>query len=737
VSRAFLTASLLASILCVLAVVGTPAGAGASGEVVYVLDVSRSHGPGPGLLRDRLGAWRRQSAWAGRPARVVLAGAGAIVDGDVPAGFEDGSRVDLGLELARRVRGAADTVIVLSDGRFDHAAAARQVAALAAEGVTVRFEGPLAQPASDLRLEPRGAARVAGGRARVRARVAGTNLEPRGATVTVIGSEGPVRSELAVVPGIGAEWEALVPVGDAERSLTVRLAPADGPDAAPGNDALVVPLERDRRRAALVGDRARPEREVVARALRDASFDVDEAGALADLGAAALAGLDLLVLVDQPMPGVPKDLLGAIEAAVTEGGLGLWVVGGARAFGAGGYAATPLETLLPLSSAPAEPRRVAVVLDTSGSMEKDARLSRAVDAVVYLAEGLGPHDRLQALPFADEAMSPVPASFAAPEDFLKSALPVLRRIVPRGGTRLLPALDAALSRPPEPGWRDVLVLVTDARDDAVALADLRARRDRLRAAGADAVVVLLDPAGETRARAEAIATGPVVAVTEVGPRLLLDAVAPEAFAAGPAESVLPDGRPGPRVAWKNRVRATGGALVALRGADQAPLAATAFRGAGRAAASAAWPAQEDAALALAREWTAATARPAEWRKIAVRREGGWLVVTLPPEGVPAGPLRARGDGGVARELAERTPGVFELPADAAPGPHLTILDGDRILAAVAAPPAGDPEYAEEPWLPPAGPPAAPGRAARTRAPWAVLAALSWAAAVLVRRRAAA
>jgi hypothetical protein len=111
-----------------------------------------------------------------------------------------------------------------------------------------------------------------------------------------------------------------------------------------------------------------------------------------------------------------------------------------------------------------------------------------------------------------------------------------------------------------------------------------------------------------------------------------------------------------------------------------------------------------------------------------------LVIALPAESVPAGPLRARSaPSGVTAPLRERTAGTFEFSAAEAPGPFLTVLDGDRTVATLPVPPPGDPEYAWPADLS-ATPVEPPPPAERLRAPWALLSAAAWAAALLLRRR---
>lgn len=735
-SRARLAVFLLAFALAVLAAVGTPSGRGR--EVVYVLDVSRSHGPAADLLRERLRGWHEKGPFSDRTPRVILAGVTAVeAGGEPPPEFAEGSRVDLGLELARRTLGAADRVVVLSDGRFDHAAAAAQARALAEAGATVAFAGPLAEPALDVRLVPRGFARVEGGQARVRVAVTGTNREPKEVALSVLGAAEPARARLVLQPGGLEEWEALVPVGPSVRRLTVAIEGAG--DAAPSNDELPVAVERDERRAIVVGAQSGVQRPVIVDALKESGWSCDLVDDLAVLDGRELAFADLLVLVDQPVGEAVEDRVRQIESAVTQGGLGLWVVGGEHAFRGGNYAASRLDDLLPLSSRPEGGRSITVLLDTSGSMEKDGRLVRAVDAISELAGGLAPSDRLVVIPFAQEPAAPVPPEPASPADFLAAALPALRRIAAHGGTRLLPALDAVLARSEPEGLKRVLVIVTDARDDQVAVEDLAARREAMLRKKIESIVVWLDPAAESMPRAHAMATARVVDAGGVAPRVLLEVVEDRVLTPGPLESVRPGGAAGPAIAWWNTVREGSGAQVALATQEKRPLMATAFRGAGQTAAWAAWPVEKSAAATLARGWANVVARPADWKRLSVRREGARLVVTMPAESVPQRPLRVLSSGGSGdpMPLHELTPGVFEVPAAACPGDALTLFDGEAVFALAPIPPAGDPEYAFPPGLPSAaGPPASPAPARRLRAPWAALSALAWAGGMLLRRRAA-
>jgi von Willebrand factor type A domain len=738
-SRARAAAFLVAFALALLAAIGTPGGG--AREVVYVLDVSRSHGPGADLLASRLEDWHARSPWADLVPRTILAGATAIREGDGPPPSTEGSRVDLGLELARRTLGAARDVVVLSDGRFDHAAAAEQVRALAEAGARVAFAGPLARAAEDFRLVPRGVAPVEGGKARVRVAIAGVNREPRRVALTVTGDETAFPlAQVVVAPGATEEWEAWVPVAPGTRWLTVRIDAGDR-DASAANDELAVPVVRDEPRAIIVGAHSGLQRPVIARALQESSWTCDLIDELDRLDLRELAQADLLVLVDQSIGEGSAAAVRAIEEALTRRGLGLWVVGGPNAFG-GGYAASRIDDLLPLSSRRSDSRTITVMLDTSGSMEKDGRLERAIEAVTQLASSLSPEDRIQVLPFTQEPAAPIPDEPVSPTDFLSRGIPALRKLSPFGGTRILPVVDAALARPRAKDQKTLFIVVSDFRDDSATIEGLEARREKMNAASIECFAFLFEESRHTQPdrtvaeqnfeRAASLVTVTVIRVENMTPRVLLEAVESESFHWEGTSTVLPDGRPGPAVLWWNAVREGQGALVEVKTREGKPLMATAFRGAGRSAAWAAWPALAtlDEEAARIRDWAGKTARPAEWRRITARREADAVTVSMPPASVPEGPLTLRGGAG----LRERTPGVFEVPAAGGGGESLEILEAGRPFATVALPPAGDPEYAFPAGLP-AGEAGAPlGRGGRLRAPWAALSAVAWAAGLLLRRR---
>ncbi len=173
-----------------------------------------------------------------------------------------------------------------------------------------------------------------------------------------------------------------------------------------------------------------------------------------------------IVLDDVPANAARAATWQSLVAAVREQGTGLLVLGGEHSFAAGGYRDSPLESLLPVQSragAPGDAASVAFVVDKSGSMGASAagvdRFGLAQRAVIESAATLSAQDSGVVIVFDVEAREIVPLQVAT--DFQRAvAAPWPAR--PRGGTRLAPALDLAITRlEGSPPGRRFLVLVTD------------------------------------------------------------------------------------------------------------------------------------------------------------------------------------------------------------------------------------------------------------------------------------
>jgi Ca-activated chloride channel homolog len=198
-----------------------------------------------------------------------------------------------------------------------------------------------------------------------------------------------------------------------------------------------------------------------------------------------LGGYGAVILDDVAIADAGARFWTALVAAVQQRGIGLLVLGGERSFGRGGYRGSVLESVLPLLSEPPaldQPASVVFAVDKSGSMGRGSggvdRFQLAQRAVLEAALGLGERDSLGLLVFDVEPRVLIPLGPArAATAMLERAWPA----TPMGGTRLAPALDAAIGELERSGTgRRLLVMVTDGMIDEAPLTGLRARLERAR-----------------------------------------------------------------------------------------------------------------------------------------------------------------------------------------------------------------------------------------------------------------
>ncbi|MEA2626642.1 MAG: hypothetical protein QOD06_2687 [Candidatus Binatota bacterium] len=155
----------------------------------------------------------------------------------------------------------------------------------------------------------------------------------------------------------------------------------------------------------------------------------------------SLDGIGAVVLNDVPISALGRGGDEAIQDYVRRGG-GLVMTGGPSSFGLGGYLGSAIEDALPVRMKPRarqEPRlAVALVVDKSGSMREEGRMSYAQEAARQLVDHLDPRDRLMVVGFDREAFVVVPLREVGDirSDFERR----ISRIRPEGGTRLYPAL---------------------------------------------------------------------------------------------------------------------------------------------------------------------------------------------------------------------------------------------------------------------------------------------------------
>ena len=174
--------------------------------------------------------------------------------------------------------------------------------------------------------------------------------------------------------------------------------------------------------------------------------------------ATALAADDGIVLVNTPATSLSLDQQRTLQSYVQDLGHGVVVVGGARAFGPGGYQDTPLDDMLPVSAEPpVEPQQgslaLFLVIDRSGSMDivtggsstsKGAtKMAMAREAAMQAAQLLQPDDTLGVIAFDSSFQWIVPPTkLQGPAD-IQRAQSLISTIKAGGGTSILPPLQAA------------------------------------------------------------------------------------------------------------------------------------------------------------------------------------------------------------------------------------------------------------------------------------------------------
>jgi hypothetical protein len=157
---------------------------------------------------------------------------------------------------------------------------------------------------------------------------------------------------------------------------------------------------------------------------------------------------DAIVLMNLPAIDLNTRQQEQIEEAVRDHGRGLLLLGGENAFGPGGYYATPLDRISPLSSrVPNDDSDVALVfvIDRSGSMQRDeggaSRLDLAKVATISAIGLLSEESQIGVVVFDSEARTIVPMQPARDQDAVAAALALLDS---GGGTSAYPGLVEAL-----------------------------------------------------------------------------------------------------------------------------------------------------------------------------------------------------------------------------------------------------------------------------------------------------
>ena len=201
----------------------------------------------------------------------------------------------------------------------------------------------------------------------------------------------------------------------------------------------------------LIVDDSGAETQAFAQALRASQLDVQVANATVLADPTVAGSYDAIVLANIARWNLDQAADRSLEIAVHDLGVGLLMLGGDHSFGAGGWTDSETAKALPVEMNPPQERQLprgalALIIDCSGSMASPVSGSNmdqqqcANEAAIAGIRTLTAGDQVTVIAFDDSAAVVVPLTNVENPDAIAKQV---RRIVPRGGTNLFPAIDLA------------------------------------------------------------------------------------------------------------------------------------------------------------------------------------------------------------------------------------------------------------------------------------------------------
>ncbi|MGV8841527.1 MAG: VWA domain-containing protein, partial [Bauldia sp.] len=416
--------------------------------------------PAAGAAAAEAAAFAAEAAHRAGDGRVVAVSAAAT-------GPASGTDLEGAIRLAAALLPAdrAGRIVVASDGNETVGAIGAAAPSLVARGIPLDAVPLPAMPPGEVLVTRVEAAR------NVRA---GDSVP----LAALIHAESPVAAEIAILrdgapvatetKNLETGWNRLdttVPLVAARTLVEVAVAAAG--DVEPGNNRAGVVLLPGVAPRVLVLSSDREWGAFFAAAI--AAQNIEAEVIAPDRAPRDLAGWlawDVVVLMNVPALALATAQQELLDDAVGIHGRGLVILGGENAFGPGGYYATPLERLSPLSSrVPQETPRAAIVfvLDRSGSMQAPVddvtRLDIAKEATLGAVALLPGESDVGIVVFDSEAQVLVPMQPSRDEAAVAAAL---APVAPGGGTELFPALTTALALlSPSTAATRHIVVITD------------------------------------------------------------------------------------------------------------------------------------------------------------------------------------------------------------------------------------------------------------------------------------